>query len=283
MGVSSPSFLSDPEQIDLTSIIDDLPFWSAPFGLRLLEAVRFKKGIRALDIGCGEGFPIVELAARFDDTSRFYGIDTWTHALERLNYKLAAYQIQSVAAVPAAAEYLPFSDHVFDLIVSNNGINNVTDIQQVLRECHRVSKPGAQVILTMNTEATMTEFYSIFERVLKESGQDHCIEKMNAQIFSKRKPVETMQRYFHDAGFQISHIVHDSFNLRFADGTTLFKHYLIKNWFLDGWKKIPDQHQVDAVFKTIETRLNLMAAAAGEISLTIPFVTIDGVRLASSG
>ncbi len=47
--------LDSPENI---GVFDELPFWSAPFGIRLFEQIHLKKNIRALDIGFGAGFPL---------------------------------------------------------------------------------------------------------------------------------------------------------------------------------------------------------------------------------
>lgn len=44
---------------------DELPFWSAPFGISLLETVRLRPGMNVLDIGSGSGFPMLELADRW--------------------------------------------------------------------------------------------------------------------------------------------------------------------------------------------------------------------------
>ena len=65
------------EDFDLVSIIDELPLWSAPFGLDLLDSVKLKPKIRALDIGCGLGFSMIELAQRLGDSSKVFGIDPW--------------------------------------------------------------------------------------------------------------------------------------------------------------------------------------------------------------
>ena len=57
-----------------TLLYDELPFWSAPFGLVLLDTVRLRKTIRVLDIGCGGGFPMLELAGRLDTGSHVFGL-----------------------------------------------------------------------------------------------------------------------------------------------------------------------------------------------------------------
>ncbi len=58
--------LNDPA---LVSIIDELPLWSAPFGLKLLDKVMFHPNMNVLDLGCGLGFPLLELANRLGDNS----------------------------------------------------------------------------------------------------------------------------------------------------------------------------------------------------------------------
>jgi 16S rRNA G527 N7-methylase RsmG len=50
-------------------VIDELPIWSVPFGLKLLDVVDYKPTISAIDIGFGTGFPLIELAMRFGNTS----------------------------------------------------------------------------------------------------------------------------------------------------------------------------------------------------------------------
>ncbi|MBI4645320.1 MAG: hypothetical protein HY738_01700, partial [Bacteroidia bacterium] len=47
---------------DFVSVYDELPFWSAPFGLKLLDLINYRKNITALYVGFGTGFPILEVA-----------------------------------------------------------------------------------------------------------------------------------------------------------------------------------------------------------------------------
>ena len=263
------------DDAELISVIDELPLWSAPFGLKLLDTIKLSHNIKALDIGCGLGFPVIELAQRLGDTSKVFGIDPWEKAIERTLFKIKKYEINNVEIIKGVAEELPFEDSFFDLIVSNNGINNVQNMELALSECARVSKPNAQFVITLNLEETMKEFYQVFEKVLKNNNLNIEIVKMKEQIYSKRKPLSEMKELITSIGFRIINIQHDKFYLRFVDGLTMFNHSLIKYWFLDGWKSILDGVHLEKIFNEVETELNDIAKEKGEILLTVPFVTID--------
>lgn len=263
------------DDAELISVIDELPLWSAPFGLKLLDTIKLSHNIKALDIGCGLGFPVIELAQRLGDTSKVFGIDPWEKATERTLFKIKKYGINNVEIIKGIAEELPFEDSFFDLIVSNNGINNVQNMELALSECARVSKPNAQFVITLNLEDTMIEFYQVFEKVLENNNLNSEIVKMKEQIYFKRKPLSEMKELITSIGFRIINIQHDKFYLRFVDGLTMFNHSLIKYWFLDGWKSILDGVHLEKIFNEVETELNDIAKEKGEILLTVPFVTID--------
>jgi len=260
---------------DFTVFMDELPLWSAPFGMKLLDTLRYKKQINVLDIGCGEGFPIIEIASRFGETSRFFGLDPLAGPLRRLLYKKRVYQLPTVHAVQGAAETLPFADHMFDLVVSNNGTNNVADIFLTFRECRRIMKQGGQLVIAVNTEQTMAEFYRLFEAVLLEQGLSESMAKIRDQIRKKRLPKKELISVLQASGFAVRQMMEDAFSMTFADGTALFRHYLIRNFFLDGWRQLVDTDKREAVFKMIETRLNEMALKDGHVCLTIPYMVLD--------
>lgn len=54
----------DYQAPDFGDYYDELPLWSAPFGLMLLERVPIKPALTILDIGAGTGFLALELAQR---------------------------------------------------------------------------------------------------------------------------------------------------------------------------------------------------------------------------
>ena len=263
------------EDKELVSVIDELPFWSAPFGMKLLETIKLKKEITALDIGCGLGFPLIEVAQRLGDSSTVIGIDPWKEAIQRCKLKIEKYNIANARVIEGVAEEMPFDDNYFDLIVSNNGINNVNDLEKTLSECNRVSNTGAQFVLTLNLKETMIEFYNAFEAVLRENGMNSEIKKMKEHIYSKRKPLDEVRTLLTNSGFKISAIQHDSFSFNFIDAATMFNHYLIKYWFLSEWKKILMDEDHEKVFNQTEDHLNEISNKRGKLQLTIPYVLID--------
>jgi hypothetical protein len=144
-------------------------------------------------------------------------------------------------------------------------------------ECRRVIKPEGQLVIAVNTEQTMSEFYQVFETVLLEQGLAASAAKINDQIRRKRLSAKELVCLLHDCGFSVRQVIEDRFSMRFADGTTLFRHYLIRHFFLDGWKSLVAADRQDAVFAQIEARLNETARQTGHIRLTVPFVVVDGV------
>jgi len=267
--------LNDPE---LVSIVDDLPLWSAPFGMTLLDMVGYRPGMNVLDIGCGLGFPMIELAQRLGTSSAVYGIDPSESFLERVKLKIKKLGLANVTVVKGKAEKLQFDDAFFDLIVSNNGLNNVNDIEAVLAECRRVCRNGSQMVVTMNLPDTMKEFYDIYQVVLEELGKTAEIGKIDEHIYSKRKPLRETEDQLTGAGFTISSIRKDAFSMRFTDGTAMLNHFLIKLAFLRPWIEILNENDVPAVFAMIEQRLNALSRKHGGLVLTIPYVCIDCTR-----
>src|SRR5262245_58156245 len=159
MTVPAPD-LGDPAVV---SAFDELPLWSAPFGLRLLETVRLAPGLTVLDVRFGTGFPLLELARRLGPSARLYGVDPWAPGVARARAKARTYALRNVVLLRAVAERLPLGDARVDLVVSNNGLNNVEDPARALAECRRVSKAGAQLVLTQNLPDTMRAFYDEYE------------------------------------------------------------------------------------------------------------------------
>ncbi len=204
-----------------------------------------------------------------------FGIDLSIPAVERTWLKLKYADVKNVELVEGAAERMPFENDFFDLIVSNNGLNNVQDLTKVLAECSRISKISAQMVFTFNTDETFKIFYDVFREVLRERGLKECELKIDAHIHSKRRPVPQFENLLSVSGFKIRSIENDEFSYRFTDGTSMLNHFFIKLAFMESWKEIIPGDMQEDVFRRIEEKLNHMAEKETGIDMRVPFVTLD--------
>ena len=119
----------DPAQPEHVALYDELPLWSAQAGALLLDHVPLTAQ-RALDLGCGAGFPLLELAERLGPGSHVTGVDPWAQALGRAARKIAAWPVPQAALVRGDGAALPFRSGSFELITSNLGVNNFAHPEQ---------------------------------------------------------------------------------------------------------------------------------------------------------
>jgi ubiquinone/menaquinone biosynthesis C-methylase UbiE len=267
------SFDIDDKQ--LVSVIDELQLWAAPFGLRLLDTIIMKKNINILDVGSGMGFPLIEIAQRYGTSCKVYGIDPWSAALDRSKKKARAYGVKNISFVLGIAEKMPFTDEMFDLIVSNNGMNNVQELSKSFEECYRVCKPGGQMVFTFNLPETMNTFYEIFGQVLQEKELFRERVAMYEHIKAKRKSIDEMKRLVGSIGFSIKSVKTDNYTWHFNDAHSFFNHFFIKLAFMGPWKALLQKTQVVPVFEKVEKRLNQIALENGELNIEVPFAVFD--------
>lgn len=265
---------SDP---GLVAAYDELPLWSAPFGLLLLKYIRLEPGQRVLDLGCGTGFPLLELAQRLGPSSCVTGIDPWGLALQRAQQKMRFHRVRSARLVQGDGAALPFADGSFHLAVSNLGLNNFAYPERALAECARILGRGGRLALTTNLRGHMRELYGVFAGVLREFARPEWLERLRQHV-EHRATVESVRKLLEEAGFGVSRVYYEEFLMRFANGSALLRHYFIKVGFLDAWREVVGAQFEQEVFPLLEERLNWYAAQHGELPLTIPMAYIEGEK-----
>jgi ubiquinone/menaquinone biosynthesis C-methylase UbiE len=98
------------------------------------------RGQQVLDVGCGTGIVTRFIADRVGGEGRTVGLDPTPFMLQKA--RAAASQYPTIEWKEGAAEALPFPDESFDVVVSNQGWQYLTDRAASFREMHRVLKPG---------------------------------------------------------------------------------------------------------------------------------------------
>lgn len=267
----------DTADPDIASAVDQVFFWSSRFGALLLDHIELRPGLRVLDLACGTGFPLFELAQMLGGTSRVTGLDTWKSALERVKLKRRAYGASNISVVEGDGARMPFAASSFDLIVSNLGVNNFADPPSVLAECCRVAMPGARLALTTNVVGHMAEFYNAFRQTLAELGRPDYMERLAANE-RHRGTRESVCVLLEESGFRVTKAVEGTFTMRYLDGTALLNHFLTKIGFLEGWRSVIDPEDEAAVFTTLERRLNEFAVSEGELRMTIPMLYVEAQK-----
>jgi arsenite methyltransferase len=270
------------EEIDYKSpefgeLYDELPLWTAHFGLMLLDHVALRPGITILDVGAGTGFMSIELAQRCGSTAVVIAVDPWEAAMQRLTRKLDHLGIQNVRTIVQDVATIDLPDASVDLIVSNLGIDNFDNPEAALRSCLRVAKPGARLYLTTNLVGHMAEFYDAYRSVLLELGFSDRLAALVAHI-NHRATVDSVRTPLEREGFEFVKAVTHSFRERFVDGSALLRHYFMRLGFVSGWKSIAPDGALEPTFAALEHRLNAIAAERGELSLTIPAACIEACK-----
>jgi arsenite methyltransferase len=258
-------------------IYDETSFWSARFGALLFDHLEIRRGIRGLDVGCGSGFPLIELAHLHGPSSHFTGIDIWADALERARAKLELHGLTNVDIIEADVASMPFPDAQFDLVTCNIGINNFTDAGAALRECRRVAKTGARLVLTTNAQGHFAALYALLDAILGESGLQPARDALRREE-EHRHSKQALMNLLVDNGFAVSRCFEASFAMRFADGSALLRHSLVK-WFLDGWRQAVGAGNEREVFDILEARLNAAAERDGCAEMTVPMLYLEGIAV----
>lgn len=111
---------------------------------RALALVDDLSPAKALDVGCGAGQFLGELAVRGVEIA---GVDLAEGMVAAAGTYLASLGVGADLRV-ATVEQLPFRGHAFDLVSALGVIEYLTDPEPALRELHRVLRPGGHLLVT---------------------------------------------------------------------------------------------------------------------------------------
>lgn len=264
----------DHQHPDFGNLYDELPLWSAPFGLRMLEHVRIGPRLTILDVGAGTGFLSLELAQRCGARSTVHAVDPWGAAAQRLRWKLERLALPNVFVHECDAASLPLPDGIVDVVVSNLGIHNFADPAAVLAECVRVARPGAGFHLTTNLSGHMREFYDVFRATLQEAAVPGATEALDAHV-SHRGSLESVESLLRSGGLDVHKSRAESFTMRFSGGAALLRHWFIRLGFLPAWRDLVPPESRARVFALLEANLDRVAAGRGELALSIPVAYVE--------
>lgn len=159
--------------------------------------LRLKPGESILDIGCGPGFLLNEMAEEIGPSGLLRGIDVSADMIALASGRCA--EKITIELQVADALKLPFVDETFDVAVSTQVYEYVADIATALREAWRVLRPGGRMlVLATDWESSVwnNSDEARMARVL-EAWRDHGAHSRLPRALPKR---------LRDAGFRLDRI-----------------------------------------------------------------------------
>jgi SAM-dependent methyltransferase len=121
---------------------------TAPEWLGFADQLQITASSDVLDVGCGSGGPGVYLA--LERGCRLTGVDLNEHGVRNANALAKARGVADRVQfqVVDASKPLPFADARFDAVASNDAMCHIRDRANVLRDWHRVLRPGGRALFT---------------------------------------------------------------------------------------------------------------------------------------
>jgi ubiquinone/menaquinone biosynthesis C-methylase UbiE len=110
----------------------------------LLAASVAPGATRLLDVGCGTGYLLRELAVKLPSVQVLRGVDAAPRMVEVARSMRNDARLEFTVGV---AEELPYEDASFDLVVSTTSFDHWHDQQRGLAECRRVLEPEGHLLL----------------------------------------------------------------------------------------------------------------------------------------
>jgi ubiquinone/menaquinone biosynthesis C-methylase UbiE len=109
------------------------------------QAVSAQPGERLLDVGCGPGFYVAEMAPLVGDSGNVTGVDPSREMLAAAARRTA--DQPNVTLLEGEALDLPVPSDAFDTAYSVQVLEYVPDTEAALRELHRVLRPGGRLVV----------------------------------------------------------------------------------------------------------------------------------------
>jgi SAM-dependent methyltransferase len=128
-----------------------------------------RPGDVVLDIGSGSGTDLLIAALTVGPGGRTIGLDMTQAMRDKAAANGRAMGLDNVEVVDGNAESIPLPDESVDVVTSNGVINLVPDKTAVVREIHRVLRPGGRV--------------QIADIVVRDVPSDEC--RSNPQLWAE--------------------------------------------------------------------------------------------------
>lgn len=157
--------------------------------------------MRVLDVGCNSGWFLNEVS-RALNKSECHGIDLFPAAI-----KYGQKHYPKLKLKLADAQKLPYKDNSFDLIICTEVVEHVVDLPKMLREMSRVAKPGAQVIIEVDSgNFVFRTLWPIWEKTFGKAWDHAHMSSYSNEMLEREMPkagLRVRRRRFFNLGLAV--------------------------------------------------------------------------------
>lgn len=257
---------------------DDFPVWSAVPGLLLLRNIKLIKNAKILDIGCGTGFPTIEIAQRVGKTTEVYGLDIWNKGLEKAKDKSNNKNVKNVKFIRGLSQKLPFKNNYFDEIVSNNGFNGKNANIYTFEESYRVLKNKGIFCFTVILPNSMKSFYKILYYSMKNENVKNAKEIINNHIKQKRLNINLYKKLLKKSNYKSIKIVKSSFDINFAHSEAFWQYFFFRLNFVENWINIIPKNVQEKIIEKMNKYIDKEILKKGSFSIKINCACITAIK-----
>jgi len=159
--------------------LDDYRFDKLHYLPRLVDFSAFR-GQRLLEVGCGIGTDLVRFAR---GGARVTGVDLAETAIDLARKNFALNGLAPEELRVANGEALPYADNAFDVVYGHGVIQYTADPAALIRECHRVLKPGGTAIFMVYNRISWLNALSKVMKVPLEHEDAPVLKKYSIAEF----------------------------------------------------------------------------------------------------
>ncbi len=153
---------------------------------KLVSLLDVRAGIHFLDVGCGTGWAVGEVAKLVKDQGLFYGIDLSPRMIEKAKENFGSKE--NFYFIQSSSESIPLEDDFFDTLICTNSFHHYLHPDKALSEMYRLLKKGGKLyVLDPTADSWMIK---LIDKVIRLAEPEHV------KMYSTKE----FQKLFQEAG-----------------------------------------------------------------------------------
>lgn len=181
--------------------IEEFRYRHEPYIHSFAQFTRWRKK-DVLEIGVGAGTDFTQFVRA---GARAHGVDLTEESIANVRARLHTENLEAAELRVCNAEQLPYEDGTFDLVYSWGVVHHVENVERVLDEIYRVTKPGGSIKIMVYNLNSLHAWYMCLRHGLlrgrpfrsRRWAVYHFQESYATRLFSRRDIRQLLKRYPH--------------------------------------------------------------------------------------